>query len=201
MLREMRREDGFTLSEVLISATIGLLMLTTVFAILDSVTKGYVTQTDQAEAQSTAQINMMRLTKDIRQAEKPLLAVYSVPGYHETLAFKADLNNDGISEAVQYSYSQNTGTFSKQVNTTGEYNFNDSPTNIVASNVRYTTGQTAFTYYGTSLLIPLDPASPSSDIINKAKLIKIRLVIDKDLTKPPAPVDLTSEVKLRNFGY
>ncbi len=194
-------QAGYTLAEVMVSATIGVLLLTAVFGILQSVTQGYAVQSAQADAQAEAQLTMMRLIKEVRQAESPLLAIAINPGNVETLVFKADLNNDGTSEAILYSYSGYTRKIVKQVNTTGTYDFTTSPQETIASNVRNNNGQQLFTFYGTSLTTPLDPANPSSDIINKTKLIKVRLVVDKDLAKPPAPIDLTSEIKLRNFGY
>ncbi|MFA5867638.1 MAG: prepilin-type N-terminal cleavage/methylation domain-containing protein [Actinomycetota bacterium] len=194
-------QAGYTLPEVLVSAIIGVLLLTAVFGILQSVMSSYYVQNAQAEAQAEAQFTMMRLVKEIRQAEKPLLAISINPGSVETLAFKADLNNDGTSEAILYSYNGYLHKIVKQVNTTGVYDFTASPQETIASNIRNNYSQTLFTFYGTSLTTPLDPTNPSADIINKTKLIKIRVVIDKDVAKPPAPIDLTSEIKLRNFGY
>ncbi len=199
--RRETAQTGYTLPEVLVSATIGVLILTAVFGIMQSVMSGYTVQSAQADAQSEAQLTMMKLIREIRQAEKPLLAVSINPGGVETVVIKADLNNDATSEAILYSYNGYTHKIVKQVNNAGVYDFTVSPQETIASNIRNNYSQTLFTFYGTSLTTPLDPTNPSSDIINQTKLIKIRVVIDKDPAKPPAPIDLTSEIKLRNFGY
>lgn len=197
----MKEERGFTVFELLLGMCIGMILLTTVYGILDSVMKSYALQSAQADAQSGAQLAMLKMTREIRQSEKPLLAVYSSPGHYEYVVFKADMNNDGTSEAVRYMYNNYTRQLTRTVNTTGVYNFDGRPEDTVASDVRNSVSQAVFTYYGTSLATPLDPTSPSSDIINKAKLVKLQVVVDKDPNKPPSPISLTSEVKLRNFGY
>jgi len=196
-----QNEAGVTLTELLIATTLTVLLMTAVFGILDSSIKGYNIQTDQAEAQTAAQTAFMRVERELRQAEKPLLWVSSTPGTYDIIAFKADLNDDGTSEAVMYEYIHSFKSLRRRVNTTGDYDFSASIVEPVADNVVNGEGQPVFAYYGSDLATPLDPNSGTSNVINNARIIRLRLLIDKDSQKPPAAIDLVTDIKLRNFQY
>lgn len=198
---EVARQAGTTLMEVLLASTLTVILLTAAYSVAIGAISSYNTVSARSDAESTAQEATTEMARDIRQAEKPLLYIYSMTGYDEQLAFKADLNNDGTSEAILYEYQIYTHHLTRRVNVTGEYNFYGVPVDIVADNMVNGTGQAVFTYYGSDPGNPLDPASPTSDIINKARTVRVRLIIDEDSNRPPSQVELQTDIKLRNFAY
>lgn len=198
---EVACQGGTSLMEVLLASTLTVILLTAAYSIAIGAISSYNTVSKRSDAESIAQEATTKMARDIRQAEKPLLYVYSMTGYDEQLAFKADLNNDGISEAILYEYSIYSRHLTKRVNITGEYNFYGVPADIVADNIVNGTGQAVFTYYGSDPGNPLDPASPASDIINKARTVRVHFIIDENPDRPPSSVGVQTDIKLRNFAY
>ena len=194
-------EAGITLVEVMVACALTVILFTAAFSTLTSSMKSVNIQSDKLDAQEIAQTAISRMEREIRQAQKPFLVVVGSPGINETLEFKADLNDDGTAEAIEYQYNGYNKTLIRLVNTTGTFDFASSPRDTIAPYVANTTTQPIFSYFGTDLNTPLDPTSPSSDINNQARLIKVRLVIDKNGNKPPSAVDMATDVKLRNFAY
>jgi type II secretory pathway pseudopilin PulG len=197
----LRQEAGTTLVEVLVACGLTVLLFAAVFSMLISSMKSVTLQTDQIDAQQQAQLALSRMEREMRQAQKPFLWQALVPGSYETIIFKADLNNDGTAEAIRYEYQLSTGQLSRQINTTGALDFDTAPRDLLAKYVVNSATQRVFTYYGTDLTTPLDPSNPLSDIINKTRFIRVRLIIDKNINKPPAAFDMATDVKLRNFQY
>ncbi len=201
LLKNCLIESGVTLVEVLIACSLTVVLFSSVFAILISSFNSVNLQTAQIDAQQTAQLALDRMDRELRQAGRPFLLQALVPGSYETIVFTADLNNDGVSETIKYDYQRSTGDLIRQVNATGAINFDSSPKDVLAGYIANTSSQRIFTFYGTDLNTSLDPSLPQSDIINKTHIIKIRLIIDRNPNKPPAPFDMATNVKLRNFGY
>lgn len=194
-------EQGVTLVEVLIACSLTVVLFATVFAMLISTIKSVSLQTTQIDAQQMAQLALDRIQREMRQTQKPFLLQSLVPGSSETIIYAADLNNDGVSETIKYEYQHSTGMLTRQVNATGAINFDASPKDVLAKYIANDSSQRIFTFYGTDLNNPLDPNLPQSDIIDKSRVIRVRLIIDKDPNKPPAAFDMATDVKLRNFGY
>jgi Tfp pilus assembly protein PilV len=195
------RQSGVTLTEVLIASAMTVLLMTAVFGILDSSIKGYNIQTAQVDATSDAQNALARMERELRQAEKPFQLIYSYPGNYESLVFKADLDDDGVSEAVMYHYDSVSRTVRRRVNLTGDLVFSSEPGAQLAAYVSNSGEQPIFTYFGTDLTTPLDPHNPTANINNNTRVVRVRLILDKDTAKPPAAIDLGSDIKLRNFDY
>jgi hypothetical protein len=191
-----KQEAGTTLVEVLIACGLTVLLFASVFSMLISSMKSVTLQTDQIDAQQQAQLALSRMEREMRQAQKPFLWQALVPGSYETIIFKADLNSDGTAEAIRYEYQLSTGQLVRQINSTGALDFDTAPRDLLAKYVVNSAAQRVFTYYGTDLNTPLD-----FDIINKTRLIRVRLIIDKNINKPPAAFDMATDVKLRNFAY
>ena len=201
VMTKLRDECGVTLAEVIIACGLTVILFTAVFGTLSSSMKSLNIQNDKINAQDAATTALLRLERELRQAEPPLLQVVESAGTSETVVFKADLNDDGVSEAIDYQYSVHTRELVRMVNTSGNFDFTSSPHDVVAQYVANSSAQPIFTYYGASLTTPLNPLDATSDIINETRIIKVRLVIDRNTAKPPLPVDMSTEIKLRNFAY
>lgn len=194
------KENGITLVEVIIATSLTVLLMTAAFGVLDSSIKGYNIQTEQADSQAEAQKAITQLERELRQAERPLLYVSSDPGTYELIVYKADLNDDGTSEAIMYEYSSLTKTIHRKINTSGDYNFSASPEGVLAQNVVNTSSAPVFEYYNDATGW-LNPNDASTNVIDNVRVVRVRLNIDKDLSKAPNMIDLMSNIKLRNFHY
>ncbi|MFH1736326.1 MAG: hypothetical protein ABH838_00340 [Actinomycetota bacterium] len=198
---KVARQAGTSLMEVLLACSLTVILLTAAYSVAIGVISSYNTVSARSDAQSTAQDAITKLSRDIRQAEKPLLYVYSTPGYYEQLAFKADLNDDGTSEAILFEFHIYTKRITRKVNVTGAIDFVGMPVEVISENVANGSSEPVFTYYGTDPDTPLVLTDPAADVINKVRNIRIRVVIDGDPNKPPSRVELNTDVKLRNFAY
>lgn len=196
----IKDEQGVTLIEVIIATALTVMLMAAAFGVLDSSIKGYNIQTEQADSQAEAQKAITQLERELRQAERPLLYVSSSPGSYELLVFKADLNDDGTSEAVMYEYSHTRKSIIRKMNPSGDYNFSNSAVGVMAKNVTNTYSAPVFAYYNEEIG-DLNPNDASANVINNVRVIRVRLNIDKDLTKAPRMIDLMTNVKLRNFHY
>lgn len=203
METKVARQAGTSLMEVMLVSTLTVILLTAAYGVAIGVISSYNSVSSRSDAQSAAEDAMTKLSRDIRQAEEPLLSVYSTPGYYEQLAFRADLNDDGTSEAVLFEFHIYTKRITKRVNITGENNFYGMPVDVISENVANSTSEPVFTFYGTDSDTPFVLSGPEAeiDVINKTRNIRIRVVIDEDPNKPPNRVELTTDAKLRNFAY
>lgn len=208
VLRQRRKngvdgQAGTSLLEVLLACSLTVILLTAAYSVAIGAISSYNTTVARSDAQSTAQDAVTKLERDIRQAEKPLLYYYSTPGSYEQLAFKADLNDDGTSEAILFEFHIYTKLITRKVNITGGSNFYGMPVEVISENVANSTSEPVFTYYGTDPDTPfvLTGEEAEIDVINKTRNIKIRVVIDEDPNKPPSRIELNTDVKMRNFAY
>lgn len=198
--QKLKDESGVTLIEVIIASALTVILMAAAFGVLDSSIKGYNIQVAQADTQAEAQKAITQIERELRQAEKPLLFVSSTPGVYELLVFKADLDDNGTSEAIMYEYSRTTKKLTRKVNLNGDYNFSTAPPGVLASDIVNSSSLPVFAFYNDSLGW-MNPSSPSADVINNVRVIRVRLYIDKDTTKAPKAVDLRTNIKLRNFHY
>lgn len=199
--RALKEQAGTSLMEVLLASSLTVILLTAAYSVAIGAIGSFNTTVARADAQSTAQDAVTVLARDIRQAEKPLLYVYSMPGYYEQLVFRADLNDDGTAEAILYEFHVYTRRVTRKVNLTGANDFYGTNAEVISEDIANNTGEPVFTYYGSDNDTPLVLTDPTADVINKSRNIQIRLVIDEDPNKAPARVELNTNVKLRNFAY
>lgn len=198
--RLIKNEKGVSLTEVLIVAVMMVVVLGSVLAIVETAFNNYLFQRHQMDAQDRARNADQVLVKEIRQAESPLMWVANYSTV-EILVIKADINNDGTSEAIRYTADRYTKRVTRQVNLNGDLSFGNSPTELIVEDLVNSTSEPVFTYYGTDLTNPLDPNDYQDNVINMTKVIRIWLKIDKDTSKAPKPAENQTFVKLRNFTY
>lgn len=118
-----------------------------------------------------------------------------------TLSFYNDIDDDGLKERIRYFLA---GTSLKRgvIKPTGNpptYVSSNETTSILFSNVRNSSSTPIFRYYNTnydgsatsSLALPIDVLS--------VRLIHINVVLDNDPNQPLAPIDLNTEVSIRNL--
>lgn len=191
-----KNEMGTTLTELLVVSFMVVAVLGAVLALIDASLNNYMSQVNRATTQDSARLAMQRMSKEIRQAEKPLLQVTSTSSV-EAITFKADVDNNGTSEAIRYELNRSQAKITRQVNPSGAFDFSQATRDPVVDYVRNSyPNEPVFTYYATYPGTPL-----TFDMIDKAKVMRIWLKVDQDLSKSPALVEVVTFVKLRDFGY
>ncbi len=186
--------------EVLIVAAMMVIVLGSVLAIVETALSNYLFQRHQMDAQDRARNADQVLVKEIRQAESPLMWIANYSSV-EILVIKADLNEDGTSEAIKFTADRYTKRVFKQTNLTGQMAFENLPSVLIVEDLVNSDSEPVFTYYGTDLTNPLDPNDYLDNAINMTKVIRIWLKVDKDTTEAPKPAENQTFVKLRNFTY
>lgn len=193
MFEKLKEEKGFSLVELMVVAAMLVVILGAVLGVWDALLGNYLYQSDRIGAQDIARSGMITMVKNIREAEKPFVAV-DVSG--NSLIFKADRNNDGTFEAIWYYLDSVNRRVVMAVNTDGSTDFATTPrTTAIEYVVNNPASQPLFTFYGNDLATPLG----SSVTVSNARVIKIQLFIDANTSRAPKPVELSSNVHLRNF--
>jgi hypothetical protein len=193
MFVSLKDEQGISMVELVVVAAMIVVVLGAVLGVWDVLLNNYLYQSDHVRAQDTARSGMIIMVKDIREAEKPFVAV-DVSG--NSLVFKADRNNDGTAEAIWYYLDSVNRRVVKAVNSNGSTDFTTTPrTTAIEYVANNPTSQPLFIFYGNDLSTPLGGSVTVSNI----RVVKIQLFIDTNTARPPKAVELSSNVQLRNF--
>lgn len=140
------------------------------------------------------------IASEIRSASSSSLGSYPIEttGTNNFIFF-TDINNDGLKERIRYYLSGTTlmrGVISPSGSPLQYLSGNETTTEIVHG-VR--NGSTAiFTYYDTNYSGSSSPLSAPISVFN-VRLVKITLIIDDNLNKPPTAVTVTTQVTIRNL--
>ncbi len=195
-----RQEKGTSIIEVVIVAVMMSVILGAVLAIVETAMRNYLYQSHQIAAQDAVRLANMKLVRELRQSEEPLVWVTRSGGV-EILVITADFDDNGTSEAVRYTVNRNRRRITREENAAGIPVFDNVPVEIICEDVDNTISENVFTYIGDDFFTELDPNTPGDDVLNKTRLIKVWLKVDKDVSKPPTSVDSETYIKLRNFAY
>ena len=194
---------GFTLAELLITIGIFVLLAVVISSFERNLFSYDFTAQDQLNTQIDARHVVENMVAALREAEPSANGAYTIAlASTSALTFFSDPNNTGNPNEIQY-YMSGTNLIQGVIAPTG------SPLTYVSANETYSTVASGiqnaasttlpiFQYYdenyaGTSSPLT-QPVNPQS-----IRLIKITLVIDKDLLKTPRPITVTSQVEVRNL--
>lgn len=194
-MNRLTGEKGVSLVELLVVASMLMVVLGAVLAIVDSMLGNYLYQSNRIESQDQARQGMIIVAKTIRQAERPLLipepGLYSAT--NELQFSRGDLDGDEQAEYVRYSLdATNKRVVRQEIETTGEINWTVVPQSVVISNVindPNNSNQALFVLSGN------DPFNQFN-----VRVVTIHLFIDTNPGRPPSPVELSTDVQLRNFA-
>lgn len=180
-MNEGKKENGFTLVELMWASALTVIILAVLFTALrvglfgNLITGARIQATDEGAASLRLMERYIRQAMIISDAQDYRIE-FSVqnptnPDTYETLAFRL------LSRKLYY-YRRGTGK-------------------LISSNVRNAElGKPIFKYYDS------DGKEITDSTLKKTMttLIQIELVIDDKLNEPPAPLNITSQVSLRNFN-
>lgn len=189
---EAKNEKGVSLVELMVVASMLIVVLGAVLAVIDSTLGSYLYQSHRVESADKARQGMIEVVKEIRQAERPLLLPIYIP--NNDLRFKADLDGNGTIEAIRYYLESGqlkrmkTESFDSG---TGEPIWPSEGVVRISNVVNNPNTQPIFVF------TTKDGGSPTSENI---RVVRIHLFVDTNPGKPPSAVELTTDVQLRNFA-
>ena len=182
ILFERRKEDGFTLVELLWASAITLVVLAALFAALSTGLSGSSMLGSKVQATDEGMTSMRLMERYIRQA-----AILSICEENR-IKFSINTGSEG-------SYNYEDVTF--QILGTNLQFVRDSTSKVICRNVRNgTLGIPLFRYFDNQGEEILDPTLVKS----KTTLIRITLIIDNNISEPPSPLYIGTDINLRNFN-
>ncbi len=188
---------------MLIATSITLVVLAGGWSLAKTVLSFNTTAYDSLSAQADLLKVMNVWSQELRVAARAETGAFPVlTAATNTLTFYSDIDDDGVVERVRYFLSgtkmrkgiiEPTGTPLGYV--LASETVVDQVQNVVAS----ATG--IFQYYDSSYTGSASATAPLPLPINTSfiRLVKITLSVDKDTRRPPAPVQVITEVSLRNL--
>ena len=191
-------KKGFTLVELLfgISIFIIIVLVLTLFSKNIWVYSSYITAGLKATDSGRASIKTM--TAEIRTASTAETGAYMINQATEnTFIFYSDIDKDGLKERIKYFIENNTlkKGLTKPTGSPLSYNLANEKIYILVNNIVYTP---IFIYYDKNYD---GNTAPLVEPINIAliRLVKINITTDENINRPPAPINFSTQVSLRNL--
>lgn len=191
---------GLTVIEVIIVVFISSIMLV---ALLRFLVIGYplskITYLQQRSTE-TARLQLKRMTKILREARPSDTGAYPlVEMSGQRIIFYSDLDRDAVTERVRYELI-NTDLVRGLTEPTGNplsYDVaNNEKVTIIARHV-VNDAADIFIYYNGNYPADQTPLTPVD--LTEVKYVQYRLLIDVDSAQDPPPIDVVSQVQLRNL--
>ncbi len=187
-------EAGFTLAELTVAMTLGLVFLGIVYTVLSAGSAGARHVDENARASRQAGKAMHSISKFVREME----TMYSPAGNY-TLKYTADRDDDGVLETVTYSIDGQN----RLIETVAEMAGGTPTTRVLAEHVRNAQlGVPMFRYWATQSR----EATPNAmgfdgDRLSGTKMMTLTIVTDVDTANRPPAYRVTTDVTLRNALY
>jgi Tfp pilus assembly protein PilW len=214
-MRSEHDDSGLSLAELVIVCTLVVVVASTSYMLLNSVTAMFDSTQAKAAASDSAQIAADAIARDLRQAQQndPDYAdgVFSVaqPAFAQ---FFVDTNHDGIPERVTY-YTSGTVLYKVVAYPTGTavpYSFGSTSTPTAVLSGLSAANATVFTYYSSTV----DPSNPGTngyafqtvvtgDPLNfatKIPLVGVRLVNGATVGSQTSTITTTDLVRIRSIN-
>jgi len=190
---------GFTLIEIMFVSLISGILLA---ALLRFMVAGYplykVTYLQQRSTED-ARLQLKRMAKVLREARQGDTGAYPLVTMEpQRIVFYSDIDADDTTERVRFEL---VGTTLERgvVEPTGDpltYDDANEVTSIVTSSIRNGT-DALFTYYSGDYPADQTPLTPVD--LTEVKYIEFHLIIDANPALDPPPIDVISQVQLRNL--
>ncbi len=194
-----RPSPGVTFIEVILVAFFSSVILV---ALLRLMAAGYPLSRlvfMQASSTESARVHLKRLSKSLRELRVSDTGAYPLAAAQpQKIVFYSDVDQDGLTERIRYELE---GTDLKRgvIVPGGDplvYDENTEEVSTAVGAVR--NGATPiFIYYSGDY--PADSEPLSSSDVTEVKYLQFRLIIDVDPNQEPDPVEVMSQVQLRNL--
>ena len=193
-------KKGFSLIEIIISVSILTMIIIFIGAFQSDVFSLNRIIQSGLQNQSDAKKIIRPFANEVRSALTSNLGSYPIAETSSTsFTFYTDIDKDGLREKVKYFL--DSGEFKKSViSPTGQPLVYDQENEQIIKLVQDVINFDIFEYYdssydGTTSITALSQPVTTSEV----RLVKVTLIIDSDSNKPPAPIEVTTQVSIRNL--
>ena len=199
--RNIKKYNGFSLAEVIISIAVGGAILIAIFNFSNSIFLFNSTSQENLSAQSDGRRVLKTMAKELRSTSPSSLGSYPVSqAGTSSITFFSNIDNDSHKEQVRY-FLQNGSLKKGVINPTGTplvYNSANESILTLITNVRNSTSTPIFQYFDSNYAGTSTPlASPVP--VTSVRFVKINVEIDKYPNRSLGPVIVTTQVFLRNL--
>ena len=199
-IKRIKKNNGFTLTEIIVTVAIFSLIIIVSSKFFGDIFRYEDIFSGGLSAYDEARQILQPVASEIRSASPSSLGGYPIESASEnSFVFFADLDGDGLKERIRY-YLSGSILMRGIINPTGnplEYDPQSEITSEIVHGV--INGSTPiFTYYDSNYNGNSSPLiSPFSVLL--IRLVKINLIIDKDINNPPSEIMVTTQVVVRNL--
>ena len=195
------QKKGFTLAELIISvAIIGLIIWPLSIFQKDLFSLNFSAQ-NNLSAQLDARHLLKQFSAELREASPSSLGAYPILlASSSAITFYSDINNDGLKERVRYFLSSKNlmrGVLSPTGSPLSYVDANEK-TNVMVYDIANSSTSPIFEYYDTNYTGLTNPLSFPVNI-NVIRMVKMNVVIDRDVNKSPNPISVETKVSIRNL--
>lgn len=200
MIKIYQKNKGFTIVEIMINlgifsvimVTIGLFIRNSYY--MNSIFTGGLVSYDQSRK------ILQPIASEVRSASPSSLGAYALESTTDnSFIFYTDLDNNGTKERVRY-YLSGINLMRGVITPTGSplaYVSNNEVTQVLFEGVR--NGSTPiFAYYDNTYTGISSPLTQPVSAMN-VRLVKITLILDNNVSAPPSPITVTTQVSIRNL--
>ncbi len=198
---QLKTKQGMTLTEILVTLSIIVIVMVAVgtfqFNILSYNRSTQIRLTNIQEANNLLKV-MSREFRASASSANGSFAILSAAT--SSITFYADVDSDGLTDQVRY-YLASTTLYRGLTKPTGSpavYNMAQESKRVVATGIANSSTTPVFEYF-LSTYNGTTPAMTYPLVLTSIRLIKINLVIDSDLNKPPPAKTFSTQVSLRNL--
>ena len=197
------RRPAFTLLEALIATSITVMVLAGGWALARNILSFNTTAYDGLSAQADLLKVLGVWSHELRSAAPAETGAFPIlTAATNTLTFYSDIDDDGVVERVRY-FLSGTKIQKGVIEPTGEPYTYVAGNETVIDQVRdvVTSATNIFEYYDGSYTGTASSTAPLPSPVSTSmvRMIKIVLGVDHDANRPPGPVEVTTQVSIRNL--
>jgi prepilin-type N-terminal cleavage/methylation domain-containing protein len=197
----MRIYKGFTLIELVITASIFAMVGTGLGVLAYTGFRSWDQNRAQVDAQENAREALTRVTKTVREAQPSNNGSYPIfDAEAQTLTIYADVDGDGNREQVRYFLSGTQlkqGTIKPVGTTPATYPAGNESVTVISNFIR-NNADPIFTYFDKNFTGTQAALTQPVNLLN-VRLVHINLMVDVDPSKPPTVITLETSVSFRNL--
>lgn len=200
-MRLKSKKQGFTLLEIVVALGIFLMILIPVMDFIQSIVTSQQIMFTEASSQKEARKSLDDFVKEVRNASASSIGSYVIAEATATsFTFYSDIDSDTYKERVRYfitGSNLNKGVIKPSGNPL-IYNIGAEVITTVTHDL--TVNQQPFTYYDKNYLGTNSALVFPINVVN-VRVVKVKLNIDQKANRSPEPLNVETQVEIRNLKY